>query len=254
MKRHLLRALLLLSSVVIAGLPAPLGAADAAAPQAGPIRVLVITGGHDYETNRFLQLFKDTAGLSVQTAAHPAAQDWLKPDKAKDWDVLVLYDLWQDITEAEKADFLARLKEGKGLLALHHSLADYQNWPEFERIIGGRYNLAKRTVNGVEKPASIYQHGLHFRVRVANPQHPVTQGVTDFDIEDETYGLFDVSAQVHALLTTDEPTSTKTIGWARTYEAARVVYLQSGHDHTAYDNPNYRRLVANAIRWVAKRD
>jgi len=30
---------------------------------------------------------------------------------------------------------------------------------------------------------------------------------------------------------TDEPTSARTIAWAKTYEAARVVYLQLGHDH-----------------------
>jgi type 1 glutamine amidotransferase len=91
-------------------------------------------------------------------------------------------------------------------------------------------------------------------VRVANNQHPVTKGLTDFTIHDETYGLFEVSSQTHALLTTEEPTSSKTIAWAKTYEAARVVYIQLGHDHLAYENPNYRLLVANAIRWVAKRD
>jgi type 1 glutamine amidotransferase len=31
------------------------------------------------------------------------------------------------------------------------------------------------------------------------------------------------------------------------------VYLQLGHDHWAYENPNYRELVARAIRWVARR-
>ncbi|HNU99585.1 MAG TPA: ThuA domain-containing protein [Verrucomicrobiota bacterium] len=44
------------------------------------------------------------------------------------------------------------------------------------------------------------------------------------------------------------------MAWAKTYEAARVVYIQLGHDHLAYENPSFRRLVANAIRWVAKRD
>ena len=43
----------------------------------------------------------------------------------------------------------------------------------------------------------------------------------------------------------------KLIGWAKTYEAARVVYLQLGHDHFAYENPNYRQLLRQAIRWTA---
>ncbi len=254
MKHHLLRLRLVGCSLALAAMPVLLEAAEPAAKPDAKIRVLVVAGGHDYETNAFLQVFRDNPQVTLLTAAHPDAQDWLKPDKAKDWDVLVLYDLWQKITDEEKAEFIARLQEGKGLVALHHSLADYQDWPEFENIIGGRYYLAKHTVNGVEQPASIYQHGLHFHVRVANPQHPVTAGIQDFDIVDETYGLFEVEPQTHALLMTDDPTSGKTIAWARNYGAARVVYIQSGHDHTAYDNPNYRRLVTNAIRWVARRD
>ena len=35
---------------------------------------------------------------------------------------------------------------------------------------------------------------------------------------------------VTPLLTTDEPSSTPIIGWAKKYGKARVVTLQSGHD------------------------
>jgi type 1 glutamine amidotransferase len=78
--------------------------------------------------------------------------------------------------------------------------------------------------------------------------------VKDFDMRDETYKWFDVAPDSHALLTTDEPESNKIIGWAKTYEAARVVYLQSGHDHFAYENPNYQRLVRQAILWTTHKE
>ena len=55
-------------------------------------------------------------------------------------------------------------------------------------------------------------------------------------------------------LTTDEPTSTPKIGWAHTYGKSRVFYMALGHDHFAYENPNYRQLVHQAIRWVARAD
>jgi type 1 glutamine amidotransferase len=246
--------LLTLLPATSAALPTSVRAAEAPAEPPKPIRVLVVTGGHDYATNQFRSMFADLEGITVQTAEHPNAHAHLAAEAAKAWDVLVLYDMWQPISEEAKANFVARLKEGKGLVALHHSLASYQEWPEYERIIGGRYNLEKRTVDGVERPRSTYQHDVQFRVKVVNPQHPVTRGVTDFDIHDETYGQFDVSPQAHALLATDAPTSGKTIAWARNYEAARVVYVQLGHDEKAYAHPQYRRLVANAIRWVARRD
>jgi type 1 glutamine amidotransferase len=31
-----------------------------------------------------------------------------------------------------------------------------------------------------------------------------------------------------------------------------VVYLILGHDHFAYENPNFRELVARSIRWTAQ--
>jgi type 1 glutamine amidotransferase len=32
-----------------------------------------------------------------------------------------------------------------------------------------------------------------------------------------------------------------------------VVYLLFGHDGQAFANPHYRHLVANALRWAARR-
>lgn len=226
-------------------------AADTSARLADKIRVLVITGGHDFEQEPFFKLFKDNSDISYRAVEHPNAQALLKADAAKDFDVLVLYDMHQEITDEAKADFLARLKEGKGLVVLHHAIADYQQWPEYAKIIGARYYLEKTVVHGVEKPRSAYKHGLHFTIHVADGKHPVTRGVKDFEIHDETYNLFDVAKDCHVLLTTDEPESNKVIGWAKTYGRARIVYLQSGHDHFAYENPSYQQILKQAIRWTA---
>ncbi len=229
-------------------------AAETPKPNAEKIRVLVFTGGHDFEREAFFKLFKDNPDITFRAAEHPHAQALLSGNTAGQFDVLVLYDLWQEISDEAKVDFLAWLGAGKGLVVLHHAIADYQSWPDYTRIIGGRYYLQKTLVDGVEKPQSLYQHGMHFTIHVADPLHPVTRGVTDFEIHDETYNLFDVATDCHPLLTTEEPTSNKVIGWAKTYRKARVVYLQSGHDHFAYENPKYQKLLAQAIRWAARRD
>ncbi|HYG33177.1 MAG TPA: ThuA domain-containing protein [Clostridia bacterium] len=225
-----------------------------AADTSGKTRVLVVTGGHDFETEPFFKVFKDNPEISYRAVEHPNAHALLKADAAKDYDVLVLYDMHQDISEAAKKDFVARLKDGKGLVVLHHAIASYQKWPEYAKIIGVRYYLEKTVVNGVEKPQSTYKHDMNFTIRVADPKHPITKGVKDFAIRDETYGLFDVFSDCHPLLTTEEPESNKVIGWVKSYENARVVYLQSGHDHFAYENPNFRQLLRQAIRWAAKKD
>jgi uncharacterized protein len=226
-------------------------AAYAEAAELGKTRVLVVHGGHDFQTNQFFQIFRDNQEITFKAVGHPLAHEWFKKEAAKGYDVLVFYDMWQEISEEAKANLVDRLKEGKGLVALHHSLASYQAWDEYSRIIGGKYHLKKWIASGVEKPGSTYKHDVTFAVRVADKNHPVTGGVKDFTILDETYGGFEVAAQNHVLLTTDEPTSSPSLAWARNYEAARVVYIQLGHDQHAYKNPEFRKLVSQAIGWVS---
>ena len=229
-------------------------AATAAETKSGKIRVLVVTGGHDFEHEQFFKLFSDNPEITFQAAEHPKAHPLLRPEAAKNYDVLVAYDMHQEISDEAKADLLAWLNAGKGFVVLHHAIASYQAWPEYTKIIGAHYYLEATNVNGVAKARSTYQHGVHFTIHVVDPKHPVTRGIKDFEILDETYNLFDVASDVHPLLTTQEPLSNKVIAWAKTYGPARVVYLQSGHDHFAYENPNYQQILKQAIRWTAKRD
>jgi type 1 glutamine amidotransferase len=105
-------------------------------------------------------------------------------------------------------------------------------------------------VKGKEYPACSYIHDLHFKVRIVNPENPVTKGLTDFGIFDETYKGFYVEEGTIPLLTTDEPTSTPVIGWSKMYGKSRVVTLQSGHDAPTFENPDYRKLLRQAIEWV----
>lgn len=224
------------------------------AQAADPIRLLVFSGGHEFETNQFFQMFKDNPDVTFAAFTHPRTHAQLRPDAAKNYDVLVLYDLWQNISEETKADLVNFLKSGKGLVSLHHSIANYQNWPEYWKIVGGRYYLQKTMVDGAEKPRSIWKHDVEVAIHIADLDHPVTRGLKDFTIHDETYGLFDMNPDSHALLTSDTTGSGKHLGWAKTYETARVVYLQLGHDHQAWVNPNFQRLVSQAIRWTAKKD
>lgn len=216
-------------------------------------RVLIITGGHDFEQPQFFQMFKDNPDITFEALEHPKAHAALTAEKAKNYDVVLLYDMWQDISETAKADFLALLKAGKGLVVMHHAIASYQGWPEYSQIIGGRYYLEKTTVNGVEKPGSTYQHDVKFTVVPAASPHPVIAGLKKFEIHDETYKGFGVVPGFEPLLTTDEPQSNKVIAWAKTYDQSRVVYLQLGHDHFAYENPALRQFLRQAIQWTVSK-
>src|SRR5882762_3394227 len=74
-------------------------AAEAATVTAEKIRVLVVTGGHGFEKESFFKLFKDNPDITFQAVEHPNAYASLKAEAAKQWDVLVLYDMQANIPD-----------------------------------------------------------------------------------------------------------------------------------------------------------
>lgn len=224
-----------------------------AANPARSIRILVITGGHDYKTEQFNEMLNSLKPDITWTIAElPAAWDMFKPENRDQYDVLVFYHMWQTITDEQKEIFAGCIRSGKPVVVLHHSICAFDDWPEYRNIIGGKYFHKPTTINGKEYPASSYIHDLHFRVKNVNPRHPVTRGVSDFDIFDETYKGYYVADDVTPLLMTDEPTSTPVIGWATKYGKSRIVVLQSGHDAPTFENPSYRKLLKQSVLWVCK--
>ena len=137
-------------------------------------------------------------------------------------------------------------------MVLHHALANYQAWPEFERIAGGKFLLAPETKDGATTPAS-GTGGGELNIHVVSKDHPVTAGMDDFKLQDEYYNKCRVSPDAALLLTTDNPGNQREVAWCHDYRKSRVAYIMSGHDQKVYDHPSYRRLLANALRWAARK-
>jgi uncharacterized protein len=224
---------------------------SAAYPPLKTIRILVITGGHDYKTEQYNQMLGSLGdNIKYQIAELPEAYDMFLPENRSKYDVLVFYHMWQQISDKQAADMSDCIRQGKPLVALHHSICAYDDWPEYLNIIGGKYFHKQTIIDGKEYPASTYIHDLHFKVNIVDHKNPVTRGLNDFEIFDETYNGFYVAQGVTPLLTTLEPTSTPVIGWSKMYGKARVVTLQSGHDVATFENPNFRKLLKQSIEWV----
>jgi len=216
-----------------------------------PVRVLLITGGHGYDKEPFDAFMKSLQGITVTEVKHPNALAMFRPENRASYDVVLFYDMPEAISEQEKKDFTDCLKSGKGMVVWHHAYCSYQGWPEYQNIVGGRYHQKPWTDSkGVTHPASTYEHDVKFRVKVVDKKHPVTKGIQDFDIIDETYGKGSVNPGVHVLLTTDEPTSTPAVAWTNRYGKSNIVTILLGHDNHAWTNPDFVKLLTQAIMWV----
>jgi type 1 glutamine amidotransferase len=212
------------------------------------LNVLIVTGGHDFDRKSFFEMFDSFQEISYTELKHPEANLQLGTINPKTFDAVVFYDMPKTISEAEKESYHKLLKLGKGLVFLHHSLASYQDWNEFKTIIGGKYHEEKNS-----RATSTYQHDVNFKVQITDSKHPITKGITDFEILDEVYGNTEVLSGVTPLLTTDHPQSSKIIGWTHQKENSRIVYLQLGHDKNGWFNPNFQKLVWQAIAYVARK-
>jgi type 1 glutamine amidotransferase len=227
--------------------------AATAADDNGKIKVFLVTGGHGFETEPFFKIFKDNPEITFTQAAHARTNATVfDRDDLLSYDAVVLYDMPKNISEAQKSRFLSLFEKGVGLVVLHHALVSYQHWPQYERIIGGRYPEEDGRSGVVTREVG-YQHDVEVPVVIVAREHPITAGMKDFMIHDEIYWGFRVASDVTPLLTTTHPKSGKPLAWTRAQGKSRVVYLQLGHDHWAYENPNYQQLVARSIRWSAKR-
>lgn len=226
--------------------------ASAATENGGQLKVLVVTGGHGFKREPFFRMFKDNPEIACTSAEHEksGATVYERPDLLT-FDALVLYDMPKTITGPQQKRFLAVCEKGIGLVVLHHALVSYQQWPEYERIIGGRYPEPDPNKPGVITEQVGYQHDVDVPVVIVARDHPVTAGLKDFVIHDEIYWGFRVGSDVTPLLTTTHAKSGKPLGWARTEGKSRIVFLQSGHGPEAHENANYRRLLSQSIRWVA---
>lgn len=223
----------------------------AGAAESKPLRVLLTYGGHGFQQKEFFALWDALPGVTYTKAELPKQADLLKPGLEKQYDVIVMYDMAKGFTAEQRKAFTALLDTGIGLVSTHHNLGAHPDWPEFTTIIGGKYVFEPLTIDGKEHPKSTYSEGETIKVTIADKEHPITKGLADFTIHDETYGRFYLAPDSHVLLATDHPKCDRGIGWTRQYRKSRVCYLIFGHDQKAWENPNYRELLVRAIRWAS---
>jgi len=68
---------------------------------------------------------------------------------------------------------------------------------------------------------------------------------------DEVYGNVWVSEDVLPLLRTRHPKSMEFIAWENRCSASKIVYIQPGHDRRTFVEEDYRKLLQQAIHYLA---
>jgi len=214
-------------------------------------KVLILVGGHGFDQASFDKFWSgyDDIDSRIWKGSPYTAFDDISQVKA---DVIVMYNLSSGMTEKQKQNFLKLLEQGVGLVVWHHALANCQDWSQFEKIAGAKFWLEPGERDGVKVGKSGTGYGT-LKMHIEDPNHPVTKGLSDFEITDEPYNHQTFCDENHVLVSTDSPQSDKTIAWVHEYGKARVFGCQSGHDAKVWTNDSFRRLMAQGIRWAGGR-
>ena len=245
-----------LAASVVAAVSSDLSAeakakAPAAAAKAKPLKVVILVGGHGYDTKNFPKAWGGHEDIQCEVWKGKPYTVFDDISKFK-YDAILLFNLSSGITDVQKANLLKLLEKGVGLVVWHHALADCQNWPEFEKIAGCKFWMRPGVKDGKKIGKSSAGHA-RLKMHIANADHPITKGMKDFEIQGEWYKKQTFAKGIGVLVTTDNPKSDKPIAWTVNYKGAKIFGYQSGHDVKVWPHPGFRRLLGNGIRWVAGR-
>ena len=205
------------------------------------IKVAVITGGHFFDVPGFHAIFRDMPNVDsyIQLEANWAADVGNVLDT---YDVFLFYNMPRGLPEERTRPVLEKLGEsGQGIFLLHHAILAYEQWPLWSDLVG----ISDRSFG--------YDHEQQLSVQIADPAHPITQGIQPWQMVDETYSMASAADGSHLLLTTEHPNSMRVLGWTRQFRNARVFCFQSGHDNTTYVDTNFRKTILRGIQWCAGR-
>ncbi len=223
----------------------------AEAQTAKPIRVLLLTGfdvkSHPWKQSSPLvrEILEKDGACQVFICEDLGI---LESSSLAKYDVIVLnYGFWKEPEPSEKAkqalvDFV---KDGKGLVALHFACSAFQDWAEYQKLLG---RVWKKGIGG---------HGpmSRFKVKIVDPEHPIAKGVNDFSITDELYARLSGEEPIHVIAEaySDWSHATEPIVFSHQYGKGRVVQNVLGHTLDARRSPAYRRLLIQSVIWAARR-
>ncbi len=196
MNMTLIPRIIIVSLALVAALASALPGKAAETP--GKIKVLLVTGDdvlpyHDWHT--VSQALKETlvscGKFEVRVCEDAGVLDSAATLGRYD---LVLLDYYNaktpTLSAGAKENLASFVKDGKGLVITHLSSASFKEWEEFHKLCG-RYWVMGKSGHG---PRGV------FKARITKTDSPITQGLADFEADDELYSKLQGDVPITVLL------------------------------------------------------
>ncbi len=239
------RRFLITAAGTVPGLSAAAATLAAGKP---PLRICLVSGSAEYESDKSLAAFKshleETYRAYCTLIKARGFEDLPGLAALDDCDVALFFTRRLTI-EGEQLEQVKRYcGAGRPIVALRTASHGFQNWLEFDKLVlGGNY------------------HG-HFgsgpitkvTIEADAENHPVLKGVGPIESTSSLYKTAPLAPDAELLMTGSTPESdgSQPVAWTRPHKEARVFYTSLGGQDD-FGNPAFLRLLVNALFWTAKR-
>ena len=207
----------------------------------GSIKLAVITGNHPFEVPEFIRLFSGLPDVEF----YPQYLENFAADLSgvREWyDVVLFYNMHPEPPDDASRAALEKLgSTDQGVFLLHHGMLAFRGWQHWSNLVG------------IEDRRFTYHPGEKVPVNIADPDHPIVQGMDSWEMVDETYAMNGPDAASGVILTTEHPRSLQALAWTRQFRRSRVFVFASGHGKETYADESFRKVLLNGIRWAARR-
>ncbi|HUU93857.1 MAG TPA: ThuA domain-containing protein [Phycisphaerae bacterium] len=230
-------ALVVVMAVVV-GAACVVSAEEATAPK---IRIFMLQGGgHDWKNHLPMlgEILTKTGDFDVTISDD---MDQLKAENITKYTVVLFYGSGLNFKSPEQEKGLCDfVRSGGAFVGIHSATDSFKKSDAYWELVGGRF---------------AGHGGGKFMVRIEDKNHPITKGLEDFEIQDETYRhKYHEKAKRHDLIRMDRGKEQQSMAWVRDYGKGRVFYTSLGHGREAWTNPHFQRLAVRGIYWAVGRD
>lgn len=227
-------------------------AVTAVAQTEKPLRIFIRAGEkthgpgqHDHP--RFLAEWKEL--LNQRGARADGAMNFPSAAQLEATDVLVMYAAEAGTISTEhRASLDTFLKQGGGMVVIHDAVCGTDpQW--FKTVVGGAWE---------HKRSKWYEGevGVYF----VDTEHPITRGISNFDLKDEIYhdlhlmpGAKILASSFHSVFVIAPQMWVYENHWAGATAPYRAFVCLQGHEYSSFNLPHFRALLLRGIAWAGKR-
>jgi type 1 glutamine amidotransferase len=227
-------------------------------------KALVVRGGWDRHqpveaTDLFIPALR-ARGYDVRIEDSPKI--YADADFMKQVDLILQCMTMSSIEREELAGLRAAVNAGTGLAGWHGGIADsYRNSSDYLHLIGGQFachpGKDPDTLTGGEAD-NFLPYTINMLPGAAS--HPITAGISDFELTTEQYWVL-ADSYIDVLATTTQsvrpwdpwtrPVVSPAI-WTRQWGAGRIFVITAGHSVEILRDSNVTTIIERGLLWASR--